>query len=211
MVMAKKQRNAKCATNKTSPFLRSLEDSDLANVCRWMTSSYILQHSFVIPSARSLPNDFATSVYAARYFDMLMSDHRRLTFAITVNGQHVGNIGLKEISMTHLTAECFIEIGEKSYRGRGLGIDAMRQLLNLAFFDYGLLEVKLEVLEFNFPAIKVYDRLGFVARSETGWHYDEFGQYWRVLSMSIFRGDWLKKKWTATTPSLRRPATCPSN
>jgi RimJ/RimL family protein N-acetyltransferase len=190
--MEKKTR--KSANIKTSALLRSLKESDLKNVCRWMTSSYILQHSFVVPSAKSLPEDFATPVYAARYFDMLMSDHRRLTYAITIDGAHVGNIGLKEISVASKTAECFIEIGERDFRGRGFGIDAMQQILDIAFYEQGLLEVKLEVLEFNFPAIKIYDRLGFSVRGQTGWHYDEFGQYWRVLSMSIFRHEFPSQK-----------------
>jgi RimJ/RimL family protein N-acetyltransferase len=183
-----KQKNS--ASDQTLLLLRPLNDSDLVNVCRWMSSSYILQHSFVVPSAKSLPDDFATPGYAARYFDLLLSDHRRASFAITVDGRHVGNIGLKEICTTNLTAECFIEIGERSYRGRGLGMQAMQQLLDKAFDDFGLLEVNLEVLEFNFPAIKVYHRLGFVFSGQAGWHYDEFGQYWRVLGMTIKRQTW---------------------
>ncbi len=190
MVITKKGTNTSIVSNRALPHLRSLQESDLANVCRWMTSSYILQHSFVVPSAKSLPDDFATPVYAARYFDMLMSDHHRISYAITLDGQHVGNIGLKEISMETLCAECFIEIGERSFRGRGLGREAMRQLLDIAFFNYGLKNVSLEVLEFNFPAIKVYDRLGFKRVGDQGWHYDEFGQYWRVLSMRIRREEW---------------------
>ncbi len=181
-------------SNTALPSLRLLKDSDLLNVCRWMTSSYILQHSFVVPSAKSLPDDFATSIYAARYFHVLMTDQHRVSFAITVDGRHVGNIGLKEISKTNLTAECFIEIGEKSFRGRGVGQSALTQLLDLAFAKMELLEVSLEVLEFNFPAIKVYDRLGFIVKGKCGWHYDEFGQYWHVVRMSILSEAWSRRK-----------------
>lgn len=155
-----------------------------------MTSSYILQHSFVIPGPKSPPSDFATADYAIRYFDILISDPLRLTFAIMLNGLHIGNVGLKEICATTMMAECFIEIGEHEFRGQGLGINAMKQLLNFAFFDYGLREIELDVLEFNFRALKVYNRLGFKARGQSGWHYDEFGQYWRVLKMGIRQKDW---------------------
>lgn len=188
------------------PNLRALEEGDVVNVCRWMTSSYILQHSFVVPSAKSLPDDFATSVYAARYFDMLLSDHHRMSFAITVNGQHVGNVGLKEISFATRSAECFIEIGERSSRGRGVGIAAMQRLLDIAFFDHDLALMSLDVLEFNFPAIKVYSRLGFVTTHQTGWHYDEFGQYWRVISMNITREVWHQRRKTLHTCARSRAA-----
>lgn len=165
--------------------LRRLQKSDSGNVCRWMTCSYILQHSFVIPGPKSPPSDFATVEYALRYFDMLMTDRRRITFAILSDGRHIGNVGLKEMCEINNSAECFIEIGEQRFRNRGLGTTAMTLLLEFAFLEQGLLEVTLEVLEFNFPAIKIYERLGFSVIGSNGWHYDEYGQYWRVLRMRI--------------------------
>jgi RimJ/RimL family protein N-acetyltransferase len=173
--------------------LRPLAKSDNINVCRWMISSYILQHSFVIPGPKSLPNDFATKDYAFRYFDMLLSDPKRLSFAIVIGNVHIGNIGLKEICPKEMTAECFIEIGDAFYRGQGFGSSAMKQLLNIAFC-HKLTRVDLDVLEFNFPALKVYDRLGFVKTGQSGWHYDEFGQYWQVLRMSIKKRDWVRNR-----------------
>lgn len=179
--------------HSTSIRLRLLEEGDVDNVCRWMSSSYILQHSFVVQSSKSLPDDFATHCYAMRYFDMLMSDCRRVTFAIIFDGEHIGNVGLKEICFIKKTAECFIEIGEKKFRGQGLGAMAMIKLLEYGFFSTGLVEIKLDVLEFNFPALKLYDQLGFVASGFNNWHYDEFGQYWRVLGMSIHKRNFRKK------------------
>lgn len=174
----------------SSLLLRPLEKRDIKNVCRWMTSSYILQHSFVVPGPNLLPHDFRTIDYAERYFEMLLNDKKRLTFAIVLSDTHIGNIGLKDISYDRLTAECFIEIGEPRFRGCGLGGRAMERLLNDAFLVRGLNRIDLDVLEFNFPALKVYDRLGFVAMGQSGWHYDEFGQYWRVLRMSINERIW---------------------
>lgn len=170
--------------------LRPLATSDSAKVCHWMTSSYILHHSFVIPSSKSIPEDFATKDYAARYFDMLISDPKRLTFAIMLNDAHVGTVGLKDINFKEMNAECFIEIGEAQFRGHGFGASAMKLLLDFAFLDYGLNHIALEVLEFNYPALKVYYKLGFVPKGTSGWHYDEFGQYWLVLKMAIMKDQW---------------------
>jgi RimJ/RimL family protein N-acetyltransferase len=63
-------------------------------------------------------------------------------------------------------------------------------LLDYAFSQIALSIVRLEVLEFNAPAIKVYKRLGFKSHGETGWHCDEFGQYWRVIGMHIHDHQW---------------------
>lgn len=150
-----------------------------------MSSSYIVQHSFVVPGPKSRPQDFSTQAYARRHFEVLLNDPGRLTFAILLEGRHVGNVGLKDICWQTLTAECFIEIGEANYRGHGLGQMALKKLLQRAFFKLNLIKIDLDVLEFNFPAIKIYDRLGFMVQGQSAWHYDEFGQYWRVLRMTI--------------------------
>jgi RimJ/RimL family protein N-acetyltransferase len=180
-----KKKAPKNHTRASSLMLRPLEPCDNVNVCRWMSYPYIVQNSFVIKSPKIVPHDFGTYDYATRYFDMLITDRRRKTFAIMFSGIHIGNIGLKEINPEKLSAECFIEIGETQFRGHGLGTIAMGQLLDYAFINRGLLEVELEVLEFNAPAIKVYDSLGFRLKGHSGWHYDEYGQYWRVLKMAI--------------------------
>lgn len=190
MILARKERKSASIKKNASLSLRPLKASDGINVCRWMTSSYILQHSFVVPSPKSVPDDFASIEYASRYFDLLMTDPSRLSFAIVVQGEHIGNIGLKEISADTVVAECFIEIGEHKWRAQGFGIEAMRQLLEFAFYDIGLSRVELDVLEFNFAALKIYHRLGFITTGFSGWHYDEFGQYWRVLKMCLHQSDW---------------------
>jgi RimJ/RimL family protein N-acetyltransferase len=173
-------------TSKEKISLRPLKKSDCSNVCRWLSYPYILQYSFVISAKKNLPKDFSTTDYGTRYFNLLLSDHKRITFAIVFDGEHIGNIGLKEIDHETLSAECFIEIGEAKYRNRGLGPKAMSKLISFAF-KYGLKEIQLDVLEFNLAAIKVYSRLGFITTHTSGWHYDEYGQYWQVLRMSLIK------------------------
>lgn len=175
-------------------YLRALNHKDKDKVCRWMVSSYVIHHTFVVPGPYAIPHDFATHAYAERYFYQLMSDKNRRTFAIIKGREHIGNIGLKEIDFDQLKAECFIEIGHKENRNKGFGFMAMRQLLSWAFLNLGLEKIELDVLEFNTPAIKIYDRLGFVAEPSFMWHYDEFGMYWHVIKMSLTKSILLGKK-----------------
>jgi RimJ/RimL family protein N-acetyltransferase len=60
--------------------------------------------------------------------------------------------------------------------------------------NFGLEKIELDVLEFNTPAIKIYNRLGFVAEPSFMWHYDEFGMYWHVIKMSISKSNFLLGK-----------------
>lgn len=182
-----KKKRPQITKNRSLVTLRPLKQSDASNVCRWMASWYIVQNSFVIKSHKAIPHDFATIEYAARYFDMLLTDKKRKTFAIMYSGAHIGTIGLKNINPLECSSECFIEIGEPNLRGQGLGPMAMALLLDMAFNDVGLTEVLLDVLEFNAPAIKAYHRLGFTTKASIDWHYDEYGQHWRVLKMGVNR------------------------
>ena len=149
-----------------------------------------MQNSVIVPSRTNISLDITSQAFIERYIKALIHDPKRLTFAIKLYEEHIGNIGLKDICRKSGEAECFLEIGEKCYRGMGFGQLAMQELLNMAFFSLDLNCVRLDVLEFNHPAIKIYHRLGFIKESESRWHLDEFGQYWRILRMSIDKNDW---------------------
>lgn len=170
---------------KIEVVLRPLEIGDKARVCQWMNDPYVIEHSFVVPGPSSLPADFYTVGYAYRYFDLLLSDNARATYAILYKNTHVGNIGFKDISLEHRHAECFIEIGERKLRGRGIGRRAMQNLIMLGHESFGLKFIELEVLEFNFAAINLYEKLGFRKLGVNSWHYDAFGIYWQVFRMRL--------------------------
>src|SRR3989338_1291681 len=100
--------------------LRFLEQEDNPKVRKWLRDPYILDLTFVIPGPEkraTLPFD---EKMMDQYIDVLLSDRTRKTFAIEVDGNHVGNIGLKEIKYETKKAELFIEIGESDYRGLGV-------------------------------------------------------------------------------------------
>ena len=171
--------------------LRTLVASDKEKVCVWIASKFIVHYSFVVIGPQSASREIANKNYAERYFNMLMSDPRRQTFAILWHENIIGTVGIKDIN--NLSADCFIDIGEENFRGRGLGYLAMTQLLDRAFYSAGLTDISLDVLEFNRAALKLYENLGFESQKYWTWHYDEFGLYWRVLRMSIAKRKWLER------------------
>lgn len=174
--------------------LRLLTQQDRATVHKWLADPYILQLTFVVPGpAASQPFGFSPQA-ADRYFDMLLHDMTRQTFAIEVDGLHVGNIGLKSLNRFSMTSDCFIEVGEAPYRDRGVGTSAMMILLDYGFYRLGLKEVRLEVLEFNERALNVYQKLGFVRTHRSGWHYDQNLKYWQVLAMALGKERWLQRR-----------------
>jgi RimJ/RimL family protein N-acetyltransferase len=71
----------------------------------------------------------------------------------------VGTAGLFHISYARGTAEFGIVIGDR--RGRGLGTNAARLMLDFAFNALHLRNVLLETLERNVAGLTAYERAGF--------------------------------------------------
>ena len=71
----------------------------------------------------------------------------------------VGTAGLLQIAHANGTAEFGIAIGER--RGRGLGTEATRLVLDFAFHVLQLRNVLLETLEWNVAGLAAYERAGF--------------------------------------------------
>ena len=87
------------------------------------------------------------------------------TYLIQVDGQLIGEMNF-QIDPAHLykkekgTAWIGINIGEKSGRGKGVGVIAIKYLEEQAK-AMGLKRVELGVFEFNLPAVKLYTKLGY--------------------------------------------------
>jgi RimJ/RimL family protein N-acetyltransferase len=58
-------------------------------------------------------------------------------------------------------ADLAIAIGENELRGKGLGQNAMKLVLEFAFHELNLHRVQLTVFDYNIQAIKLYEKLGF--------------------------------------------------
>ena len=94
------------------------------------------------------------------YFARIMDDPKQKVFAILHEDVHVGNCGLKNI-VVGKEAELWIYLGDDRHKGRGIAISATRELMQFAFQKLNVELLYLHVAEFNRPAIRLYQRLGF--------------------------------------------------
>jgi RimJ/RimL family protein N-acetyltransferase len=130
---------------------------------------------------------------ADRYLDMLVRDPDRRSYAIEVDGEHVGNVGLKSHDWKARTAECFIEIGVVHARRRGVGTAAMTGLIDIAFDEVRLRQLRLGVFDFNDAAIGLYRKLGFRDDGRHGTHWVR-GRRFAVLAMALDHETWLARR-----------------
>jgi RimJ/RimL family protein N-acetyltransferase len=169
--------------------LRPLRMSDAPRVRRWMASIDVIRFTVVVPSPEHGPVEPYAEVDADRYLEALVRDPRRRSYAIELDGVHVGNVGLKDYEPGAEEAECFIEVGEAFARGIGVGTRAMIALIDHCFDVLRLSRVRLGVFEFNDPALKMYTRLGFLEDGLYGSHHAD-GRTWKVLAMSLGVAHW---------------------
>lgn len=69
--------------------------------------------------------------------------------------QAIGVTSLINIDTKNRNAECIIDIGEKSFWGKGIGTEVMTVLLVYAFMEMNLHRVELRVFSFNTGAIRL--------------------------------------------------------
>jgi diamine N-acetyltransferase len=137
--------------------LRPIERDDLPRFVEWFSDPEVRRHLLVY-----LPFSLAQE---ERWFEEMLGRLGRQTDVLlaieTIDGVHVGDIGLHSIDWKNRAAELGIVIGDKAYWSQGYGTDAVRALLGLAFREMNLHRVFLRVDVDNARGIRCYEKVGF--------------------------------------------------
>lgn len=119
---------------------------------------------------------------------------------LTSTNEVIGTIELREIDKNKRIGKiCRFLIGEYKHRGKGIGQEALKEILRIGFEDMNFEKITLVVFDFNQNAIKCYEKLGFkkeklrenVRNASTG--------YWNLYDMVILKSDWESKNSKVTT------------
>ena len=157
--------------------LRPLEREHLARCVKWFNDPEVTYFL-----GRDTP---LTMSEEERWFKDYRSKVDEEIYAIEVDGNHIGNVGLHGIDRSNRRASIGIVIGEKEFWEKGLGTDAMRTALGYAFDRLGLHKVNLDVIEYNARAIRVYERCGFVREGVRRDELYKRGRFVNLIRMSI--------------------------
>jgi len=137
-------------------YLRELREEDASEeYCNWLNDSVVNKY---------LETKKCTLNELKEYIKKKVDDSNVCFFGIFVkeNDKHIGNIKLEPIDFQQKKATLGILIGNKEYWGKGIGTDATKLILDHAFNDLNLEEIKLGVISENKAAIRVYEKVGFV-------------------------------------------------
>ena len=155
-------------------------------------------------------NDFDITDYTGRSHQIMTLEAEKkyieekidaeATFAIVDNNEDklIGTIGLEDINHFRRTAELGIFIGDKDYREKGYGTEAIRLILDYGFNYLNLNNIKLDLMEFNERALACYKKCGFKEYGRRRKCRFINGKYYDVIEMDIlseeFKGSYIKNK-----------------
>jgi RimJ/RimL family protein N-acetyltransferase len=164
--------------------LRAYEKSDADALFRWFSDEEVTQ--WLGPPA------FRSRAHQEEFIELAQasSDDAKYFAIETLDGKLVGDCGLRFIDWKSRKAEFFITIGEKQFWGKGLGTDALRTVIRLAFDKMNLNRLWLSVLVDNPRAVRCYEKCGFVREGLMRQESYVDGKYRDVLMMALLREEY---------------------
>jgi len=128
---------------------------------------------------------------------MLEKDPKRLMFSAKLieNYEAVGHIQLLDIDRVNMSARIGrVLVGEKKYKNKGIGLQMVNAILDIAFNKLELHRVDLHVCNFNKSEIACYKEAGFIIEGNLRECIKIDGQYWSVLTCSILEVEYRNLK-----------------
>jgi len=137
--------------------LEPLRDEDSDTLFAWINDRELVEQSATFrPVSRAEHDAWFRAVRDPGRDDLVI-------YAIREDGRLVGTC---QLLIDGAEAELRIRIGVADARGRGLGTEAVRELVRIAFADRGVQRVWLQVFAHNTRAIRTYEKAGFVRCGE---------------------------------------------
>jgi RimJ/RimL family protein N-acetyltransferase len=165
--------------------LRGYEKSDAEALMRWFSDEEVTDCIG--------PTEFRVTRAAQERFieEATRADGPLRAFAIeTLEGELIGDCGLRGFNWMSRNAEFFITIGDKRFWSKGYGADAVRVLQRLAFDKLNLHRVWLTTLATNARAIRCYEKCGFKRDGLNPEASYVAGKYVDVVAMGLLRRDY---------------------
>jgi RimJ/RimL family protein N-acetyltransferase len=111
-------------------------------------------------------------------------------WAIQAHDRLIGGVELTGIDWRNRTAALAVWIGDRAYRQRGCGSDAMRLALNYAFKLLGLNRVTYLAAAHNEAAVQAYRHVGFRDEGRMRQALYRDGHYHDLVCLGLLRDEW---------------------
>ena len=169
--------------------LRKMRLEDVAHYNRWSNDFEVIENTY--------PNlDSASLADTQKFFVKISNDRHSKTYIIECKATNtpIGITSLIGYDPYNHNSEFIIDIGEKSYWGKGFGREATETLLAYAFEELNLHRIALRVFSFNERAISLYRTIGFKEEGRAREALFRYGQWHDIVSMGILQQEYFANK-----------------
>lgn len=137
--------------------LDSLDVADMATLSSWFNDVEFLRFYDMVPA---IPKSQKEIINLLEYYE---SSEAKQIFAIRQldSNKIIGVAGFDDILWANGVATTFIGIGDEGSKGKGLGKEAMKLLLDFGFNELNFHRIQLNVISYNDAAIGLYEKAGF--------------------------------------------------
>lgn len=128
--------------------------------------------------------------------DMNKEDYTNSMFSVKEikKNEIVGHIQLLGIDRENMSARIGrVIVGEKENRNKGIGLQMINSMLDIAFNTFKLHRVDLGVFDFNISAIECYRKAGLIIEGRSRECRKNNGEYWSLINMSILEEEYRRR------------------
>ena len=101
---------------------------------------------------------------------------------------HVQLLGMDRVNMSARIGR--VIVGKKENRNKGIGLEMINAILDIAFNKLNLHRIDLGVFDFNVSAIACYKKAGFIIEGTFRDYRKINDEYWSLFNMSIIEDEY---------------------
>ena len=136
--------------------LRNIRLEDTNNILKW-------RNNLSVKKNFCLQEDLTKQTHLAWFHNKILTKEVVQFIIIEKSlNREIGSTYLRDIDTKNHKAEFGIFIGEEVARGKGIGTSSTKLMVKYGLETLGLHKVYLRVFSNNIPAIKAYEKAGFV-------------------------------------------------
>lgn len=129
-----------------------------------------------------------TSIEDLRIFaNQMINSKNDYFFAIIYKNNllHIGNVRLGPIDFDLMKSNFGILIGNKNFRGCGIGSEVLELIKKFSFKDLKLKKLIFPAVEAYSAAMRLYEKSGFLLNSKVDTTFNKNGKSWKLVEWSM--------------------------
>ncbi|GGF28248.1 N-acetyltransferase [Halobacillus andaensis] len=164
--------------------LGPVTDEHLEQIATWFNHSLFLRR---FDAAAAQPRSYDS---LKEWRDDATKNDSHFLFSICDGDTLIGYVELDGILWNQRNGWISIAIGDADHQGKGYGTEAMELLINYAFQELNLHRLQLTVFDYNEPALRLYEKLGFTYEGAQREFVLRDGKAYDMLMYGLLAREW---------------------